>query len=96
MKFERGYSTLHAKMEKSAKFTMSCTNCDYYYQASGDKEEVCQHISVLEYDMVVDGGRIYCSMWRQLGHEEREEKRSKSSKFDRFLGKKIIKKGLKI
>lgn len=64
MKFERGYDLSREKTEKSPKLIMSCTNCGYFYQASGDKEEVCQNESVLEYDMVFDENRVYCLQWK--------------------------------
>ena len=70
MKFERGYDPVKDKMKSGSKYVVSCTNCNCFYQASGDKEEVCQNPSVLEYDMVVDENRIYCLQWEQL--EERE------------------------
>ena len=62
--FTRGYGAVTAKMEKASKFTMSCFNCDYYYQAVGDSNEVCQNPDVLKYDMVVTENNIYCNRWQ--------------------------------
>jgi hypothetical protein len=64
--FDRGYSTLRKRMEKNSKYTMSCFNCDWYYQAVGDTEEVCQNEQVLKYDMVVTDTSIYCSQWKPI------------------------------
>lgn len=61
--FTRGYGDVRKKVEKGSRFTMSCFNCEYYYQASGDKEEVCQNPDVLKYDMVVTETSIYCNRW---------------------------------
>lgn len=61
--FGRGYSPVRQKLEKGSKYTMSCFNCEHYYQASGDKTEVCQNPEVLKYDMVVTETSIYCTKW---------------------------------
>lgn len=66
MKFERGYDPVKEKMKSGSKYVVSCTNCRYYYQASVDREEVCQNNAVLEYDMVVDENRIYCLLWQSI------------------------------
>lgn len=42
---------------------MSCFNCAYYYQAVGDKEEMCQNDKVLEFDMITEGHLVYCTHW---------------------------------
>ena len=62
--FTKGYSDVRQRVEKGSRFTMSCYNCDYYYQASGDNEEVCQNPDVLKYDMVVTDTSIYCNRWK--------------------------------
>jgi hypothetical protein len=62
--FNRGYAELNQKLERGSKYTMSCFNCEYYYQASGDQEEVCQNTGVLKYDMMVTENSIYCSKWK--------------------------------
>ena len=62
--FTKGYSDVRQRVEKGSRFTMSCYNCDFYYQASGDKEEVCQNPDVLKYDMVVTDTSIYCNRWK--------------------------------
>ena len=61
--FTRGYDDVRRKVEKGSRFTMSCYNCDFFYQAVGDKEEVCQNPDVLKYDMVVTESSIYCNRW---------------------------------
>lgn len=64
MKFERGYKPVREKVSKGSKYTMSCFNCEYYYQEHGDKEEMCQNPNVLKYDMVVTQTSIYCNQWK--------------------------------
>lgn len=64
MKFTRGYDLVREKLSKGSKYTMSCYNCEYFYQDFGDKEEVCQNPNVLKYDMVVTATNIYCSRWK--------------------------------
>ena len=61
--FTRGYSVWRERLKRSAKFSRSCFNCDYYYQASGDKKEVCQNNTVTEFDIVSVDNNIYCSYW---------------------------------
>lgn len=65
MEFQRGYKSVRDRLDKSAKYSMSCGNCKHYFQASGDKEEMCQNNGVLEYDYIVDGNRIYCLQWER-------------------------------
>lgn len=65
MNFSRGYKPVRKKMDKP-KFLMSCTNCEYFYQAVGDKEEVCQNPNVIKYDMVVEETRVFCNKWRAV------------------------------
>lgn len=65
LKFTRGYNESRQRMESNSRFTRSCFNCAYYYQMHGDKSEVCQNNSVLEYDMIVEGNNIYCLKWEQ-------------------------------
>jgi hypothetical protein len=67
--FNRGYNEVQKKLQKGSKYTMSCYNCDYFYQASGDKEEVCQNNDVLKYDMVLTNNNIYCSKWKMSYRE---------------------------
>ena len=62
--FIRGYEEVRQRVEKGSKYTMSCYNCEYYYQAVGDKTEVCQNPEVLKYDMVVTETSIYCTKWK--------------------------------
>ena len=77
-KFTRGYQESRERLEKNAYYSRSCFNCFDYYQASGDKEEMCQNPNVLQYDMVVTDNNIYCLQWRP----------SSSSKADKSLFKK--------
>ena len=71
--FNRGFGTVRQRVEKGSKYTMSCYNCDYYYQSVGDKEEVCQNPSVLKYDMVITETSIYCTQW-SLSKRKPEDK----------------------
>ena len=68
--FSKGYSEPRQRMRKSCCYTMSCFNCKYYYQSVGDKEETCQNNSVLEYDMIVDGHRVYCTHWEMCDRND--------------------------
>lgn len=61
--FTRGYQVSRERLAKNPYYTRSCFNCAYYYQASGDKEEVCQNQDVLEFDMVVTDNNVYCVKW---------------------------------
>lgn len=61
--FTRGYNDVRKRIEKGSHFIKSCFNCAYYYQAVGDKEEVCQNPDVLKYDMVITDSSIYCNRW---------------------------------
>ena len=62
--FSRGYKESRDRLAKNSQYTRSCFNCHYYYQASGDKEEVCQNTNVLQYDMVVSENNVYCLKWK--------------------------------
>lgn len=64
MKFSRGYKEVRDRVSKGSKYTMSCYNCDYFYQDFNDKEEVCQNPNVLKYDMVITSTSIYCNHWK--------------------------------
>lgn len=61
--FSRGYKECRNNINKNPYYLRSCFNCKYYYQASGDKEEVCQNPNVIEYDMVVNENNVYCLKW---------------------------------
>lgn len=63
--FTRGYQESRERLSNSFYYSRSCFNCEHYYQSSGDKEEMCQNDSVLEYDMIVDGNNVYCLKWQQ-------------------------------
>lgn len=62
--FTRGYKPVRDKLKKSPRYIQSCFNCKHYYQAIGDKEEMCQNPNVVEYDMVYEKGLIYCLRWK--------------------------------
>ena len=68
--FSRGYSDVRRRVEKGSKFTNSCFNCDFYYKAEGDREELCQNPEVLKYDMIVTETGIYCNRWRLTRREQ--------------------------
>lgn len=83
--FTRGYSESREKVSKSAMFTRSCFNCDYFYQAVGDKEEVCQNTNVLKFDMVFDNNNMYCVHWTQSKRTKGE-----TSLFKKKLGRSVL------
>lgn len=64
MQFTRGYQETKDRVARYPKYNRSCTNCDFYYQAVGDKTECCQNRSVLEYDMIVTETNVYCLHWQ--------------------------------
>lgn len=68
--FSRGFNDVRSRVERGSRFTMSCYNCEYFYQASGDKEEVCQNPDVLKYDMVITESSIYCNHWELVKREQ--------------------------
>lgn len=70
--FSRGYGECRERLASNPHFTRSCFNCFYYYQASGDKEEVCQNDKVLEYDMVVQENSIFCTYWKPSSVKSKE------------------------
>lgn len=63
--FSRGYKECRERLSNNSYYSKSCFNCEFYYQSSGDKEEVCQNDDVLEYDMIVEGNNVYCLKWQQ-------------------------------
>ena len=72
--FTRGYQESRERLSKNPYYTRSCFNCAYYYQASGDKEEVCQNPDVLQFDMVVTDNNIYCVKWKPISLNKTEQK----------------------
>ena len=70
--FTRGYGDCREKVSKNPKYARSCFNCADYYQASGDKEEVCQNPNVIPYDMVITDTQIYCVNWRPSSIPEKD------------------------
>lgn len=66
MKFTRGFSEVREKVSKGSRYTMSCYNCEYYYQDEDDTAEMCQNPEVLQYDMVVTPTNIYCNRWKPV------------------------------
>jgi hypothetical protein len=71
-KFTRGYKESREKVLKSAKFTRSCFNCDYYYKTMSDKEEVCQNSNVTQFDLVTEENNIFCCYWRQSSRQSED------------------------
>ena len=84
--FSRGYHISREKLAKNSYYSRSCFNCDCYYQASGDREEMCQNPDVLEYDMVVSDNNVYCLKWRPSSVNKTEQqslfKKSGRSRLD--------------
>ena len=76
MKFDRGFSTSRKKAKKGVKYIRSCFNCDCYYKAVGDTEEVCQNPNVSDYDLVIDGNNIFCTYWKPISDEEPKDENS--------------------
>lgn len=72
--FTRGYKESRDRLAKNPHFVRSCFNCDFYYQAVGDKEECCQNPNVLQFDMVVSENNIYCVHWNQSKRTKKDEK----------------------
>ena len=64
-KFTRGYETCRKRIAKNPYYSRSCFNCEYFYQAVGDKQECCQNTNVLEFDMIVKDNTVYCVHWKQ-------------------------------
>ena len=71
--FSRGYQESRDRLSKNSHFTRSCFNCEDYYQASGDKEEMCQNPNVLQYDMVITENNVCCLKWRQCTHNKTKQ-----------------------
>ena len=70
MSFERGFNVSRKKAKKGIKYLRSCFNCNYFYKAVGDEDEVCQNPNVSEYDLVVDNNRVYCTYWSPIKEEK--------------------------
>lgn len=70
MNFSKGYKDSREKVKRSAKFTRSCFNCDYFYKTISDKEEVCQNPNVTQFDLVTEENNIFCCYWRQSERKE--------------------------
>lgn len=68
--FTRGYQESRDRLSKNSFYSRSCFNCDYYYQASGDKQETCQNSEVLQYDMIITEKDIYCLKWRHNSNNQ--------------------------
>ena len=71
--FTRGYQESRERLAKNSYYSRSCFNCASYYQASGDKEEVCQNPDVLQYDMVVTENNVYCLKWQPSSVNKTEQ-----------------------
>lgn len=72
MEFGRGYKPFREK--SGSKYVMSCFNCNFFYQAVGDKEDLCQNPDVLEYDMINTESSIYCLRWQPVKGKPEENK----------------------
>jgi hypothetical protein len=68
--YHRGFAPVDARLARYARFSRSCYNCDSYYQASGDGDEVCQDPEVTQYDMVITENNIFCSRWKPPKRKE--------------------------
>lgn len=64
--FGFGYSGVHSRLSKKSKYTMSCYNCNWYYQTPSDLEETCQNPDVLPYDVTVDEYGVCCSKYEPI------------------------------
>ena len=83
--FTRGYQESRERLAKNSYYTRSCFNCEYYYQASGDKEEMCQNPDVLQYDMVITESSVYCLKWSASSNKTNQQslfKRNGRSRLD--------------
>lgn len=71
-KFRRGYDVFHKPYSnpRSRASLACCFSCDFFYQAEGDLCELCQNGSVLKYDMVVNGNRVFCSYWKGVWEDD--------------------------
>ena len=76
--FTRGYKESRDRLAKNPYYSRSCFNCEYYYQAVGDKAECCQNSSVIQYDMVVTETNVYCVHWEQSKRTKGEKTLFKS------------------
>lgn len=75
-KFTRGYDECRERLLNNSFYTRSCFNCAYFYQASGDKEELCQNEDVLQYDMVIDNNNnVYCLKWEPSNTPKSEKQK---------------------
>ena len=75
-KFTRGYDECRERLLNNSFYTRSCFNCAYFYQASGDKEELCQNEDVLQYDMVIDNNNnVYCLKWEPSNTSKSEKQK---------------------
>ena len=72
--FTRGYQESRDRLSKNPYYTRSCFNCGYYYQASGDKSEMCQNPDVIQFDMVITDNNIYCVKWIPISLNKTEQK----------------------
>lgn len=93
MKFSRGYGAVRERVSKGSVYTMSCYNCEYFYQDFGDKEEVCQNPNVLQYDMVVTPTNIYCNRWKISSRKSNTTTFKKGISLNGYKKKKLKKSG---
>lgn len=64
--FKRGYEEVRDTINKNSRYTRTCENCKYFYQAEIDHEELCQNDKVLSFDVIVDENRVYCHHWKSM------------------------------
>lgn len=69
-----GYDIIRLKARQCNPYLMSCFNCNYFYQAVGDEEELCQNPDVLEYDMINTSNTIYCLQWKPVLGNKKESR----------------------
>jgi hypothetical protein len=63
IQFTEGSQDIRERVKKYARFSRSCDNCNDFYQAPRDTEELCHNNNVLQYDICSEGSRVYCSFW---------------------------------
>ena len=67
MKFERGFDSVRAVVNRNSFGIRDCNNCKHFYKDAGDKHEMCQNPSVTFYDVIVTETRTYCHQWETIG-----------------------------
>lgn len=78
--FSRGYDEVRRRLNKKSIYTMSCYNCEHYYQLNGDKEELCQNSEVLSFDLVKTKTSVFCTRWKLVQRTETAKELFKKGK----------------